>query len=300
MGNGSGKVKSILATAWVYRVGAWALLSVALAIAAPYGEEMQLGLWGRLGYWTSINALAILLALGVRHVIVNRFPKETLGVLLSIAVVQALVLGLTVWLVNIHVFGFALHGAAWLAELMLIMLLVALCVAMIRYEVARIRSFAALENGSIPAKPARREGPSRPAFLDRMDPPLDGQVLAVSAADHYLDIVTTKGRGRVLMRFRDALAELEGVPGFRLHRSHWVAASEVVRVRPDGRRHVADLRSGKALPVSDAYIDDLRAAGLVDDGSNGSLSGGIPASRISALSPKRRDTSGRSQNMPPV
>ncbi len=300
MGSTSTSVRSIWTTAWVYRLGAWALLSVALAIAAPYGNEMVFGFWERLGYWTSVNALAILLATFIRHVMLMRFPKETLSVLLAIAMVQAVVLGVAVWLVNIHVFGFSLQGPAWLAELMLIMLLVCLCVAMIRYEIARIRSFAIRDSGSLPGDAAPPDAPCRPAFLDRMDPPLEGEVLAVSASDHYLEVVTTKGRGRVLMRFRDALTELEAVPGYRIHRSHWVAASEVLRVRPDGRRHVADLRSGKALPVSDAYVEDLRTAGLVADCLNGNRIGEGPSSSISALSLRSRESSGRSQNMPPV
>lgn len=275
-------------------------MSVALAIAAPYGYKMDFDFWHRLGYWSSIIALAILMATYIRHVIVMRFPNETLAVLLAVAVVQAAVLGLTVWLVNMHVFRLPVQGGAWLAELTLIMLMVSLCVAMIRYEIARLRQFAARENGSLPGEVPAPDQRDRPAFLDRLDPPLDGELLVVSASDHYLDVVTTKGRGRILMRFRDALAELEDVPGYRLHRSHWVARSEVVRVRPDGRRHVADLRSGKALPVSDAYVDDLRAEGLVTECGNGSRIGDAPTRSMSALPLKRPDSSGRSQNIPPV
>lgn len=283
---------------WIYRGAAWVLVSAALAIAAPYGTEMPVGFWDRLGYWTSVNALAILIASYVRHVVLRRFRTETLGVLTGIAVLQAMVLGPVVWLVSNHVFGFALHGAVWLAEMTLIILLVSLCVALVRYEIARLRNFVGAEAGSVGI--GKATGVARPEFLLQGDPALEGEVLIVSADDHYLNVVTTKGQGRVLMRFRDALSDLEQVPGYRIHRSHWVARSELLRVRPDGRRHVADLRSGKVLPVSDAYLDGLRDAGLMGECGIGSRIGAGPTSSISASAAIRSASSGRSQDRPPV
>lgn len=285
---------------WFYRSAAWALISVAMAIAAPYGLEMAYGFWERLGYWSSVIAAAILIASFIRYTVLRRFGAETLGLLLLIALLQTIVLGPAIWLANNYIFRFDVSGPRWLAELTLIMLLVCLCVALVRYELARLRNFAKRETGSLPAASEEDNQPPRPAFLDRGDAPLGGEVLVVSAADHYLDILTTEGRGRVLMRFRDALTELEGMPGYRIHRSHWVARAELVRVRPDGRRHIADLRSGKALPVSDAYIEDLRDAGLLSDMALGNRTGGEPRRSTSAPAPTRPVSSGRSHERPPV
>lgn len=284
--------------AWLYRLSAWALLSCLLAFAAPYGEQMRLGFAGRLGYWSSVNAMAIVMAVVVREAVLLRFAQETLAVLLSIAVLQAVTLGPAIWFVNIHVFGFDVASSVWLAELVLVVLLAALCVALIRYEVRRVQDFARAQHGGVALPVVER--PHRPAFLDQTEDPLPGDVLVVSAADHYLDVVTTEARGRVLMRFRDALIALEDVPGFRIHRSHWVAASEVVRVRPDGRRHLADLRSGAVLPVSDAYVDDLRRADLLSDCAIGKRTGVAPRTIISAPGDINPARSGRSQNSPPV
>jgi DNA-binding LytR/AlgR family response regulator len=66
------------------------------------------------------------------------------------------------------------------------------------------------------------------------------------------------------MRFRDALAQLDDMPGYRIHRSHWVAAPWLKRVRSEGRRYVAELNCGTELPVSRAYLDDLRRDGYLD------------------------------------
>lgn len=285
--------------AWLYRGSVWVLLSCLLAFAAPYGAEMQLDFAGRLGYWASINALAILMAIGVRALVLRQVGSETLAVLLVIAILQALTLGPAIWVVNNHVFGFEVGGAAWLAELVLVVLLVALCVALIRYEIRRVRMFALAEQGGVPSHEGNRQ-PPRPAFLDQPDRPLPGAVLLVSAADHYLDVVTTKARGRVLLRFRDALSDLQHVPGYRIHRSHWVAAEELLRVRPDGRRHVAELRSGSTLPVSDAYVEGLRRAGLMEGCTNGKRTGRAPRTRMSASGDIRPASSGRSHHSPPV
>ncbi len=300
MGDASAKVSRMI---WVYRTAAWALLSLAVAFAGPYNDVMSYDFLQRLGYWSSVNALAIIVAAVIRAVILSRFPGETMGLLLGVACAQALVLGPMIWTLNTRVFGFETEGLGWLAELTLIMLLIALCVALVRYEVARARRLAQAEAEALLALDAAQDGaeaPLRPSFLDRVDPGLPGDVLVVSADDHYLDVTTTHGRGRVLMRFRDAMTELQALPGFRIHRSHWVAQPELVRVRLDGRRHLADLVSGKVLPVSDAYVDELRRAGLMDDDASGRRIGDGPKTNMSASDDTSRSNSGRSQNNPPV
>lgn len=262
------------ASPWVYRAVAWALISTLLAVIAPYELVMGFGFLGRLGYWASVNAMTIVVAAGIHGFVRARRPAADLGVQMATAIVQAVVIGPLVWLVSLHGFGFDVGGIVWLAEFTLIVLIVAICVALIRYEMQKIRRFALADQGGVMAPVLSQ--PSRPSFLDRLEAPLDGEVVMVSADDHYLDVVTTEGQGRVLMRFRDAMAELEALPGYRIHRSHWVARSVLMRVRPDGRRHMAELSCGQKLPVSQAYVEDLRRAGLVEDRGIGSRSGTGP------------------------
>jgi len=283
---------------WVYRCIAWVLISVLLAIIAPYGNQIRYDFLSRLAYWGGVNALAILLAVAVRHVIQRRLRSNSLGVLMATAIVQTAIIGPTIWVVNVHVLGFSTGALDWLAEICLITLIVCICVGLIRYEVQKLRSFAEAESGTLAVMQAVPK--YRPAFLDRIEPRLGGAVLRVSADDHYLHVVTTEGQGRVLMRFRDAMDDLAEVPGFRIHRSHWVAETELVKVRPEGRRFLATLASGETLPVSTAYIDDLRRAGLVEPCAIGKRTGDGPTSRSSASADIKRTSSGRSENRPPV
>jgi DNA-binding LytR/AlgR family response regulator len=87
-------------------------------------------------------------------------------------------------------------------------------------------------------------------------------LLALTVEDHYVDIVTDKGKTLVLMRLADAMRETSGVDGLQIHRSHWVATGAVVKShRTDGKLSL-ELRNGMRLPVSRGYLPAVKAAGL--------------------------------------
>lgn len=117
-----------------------------------------------------------------------------------------------------------------------------------------------------PAAPATPE-PERPRFLSQFDLPDRARLLAISTDDHYVVIHTDQGDLRHLMRLSDAAAQLEGFPGMRVHRSHWVAFAAVEDVIREGRKLSLRLSSGQEVPVSRAnapeVLEALRAQGLV-------------------------------------
>ena len=80
--------------------------------------------------------------------------------------------------------------------------------------------------------------------------------------DHYVDIVTDKGKTLVLMRLADAMREAAAIPGLQIHRSHWVARDAVVRTqRADGKLSL-ELSNGLRLPVSRGFLPAVKEAGL--------------------------------------
>ena len=87
------------------------------------------------------------------------------------------------------------------------------------------------------------------------------RLIAIEAHDHYLKIHTDAGVELVALRFGDALGELGGAHGWRVHRSWWVAADAVEDVR--WRRGVGELRlvGGLTAPVSRTYGPVLKEAG---------------------------------------
>jgi hypothetical protein len=115
---------------------------------------------------------------------------------------------------------------------------------------------------SIPPAPPTSFPPPRPTFYDRIPPRLSGELLALEMEDHYLRIHTDDGGDLLLMRLRDAVAELAGADGMQVHRSWWVAAAAVVRVEKDADGRIKlILRNGLRVPVSRSRATAVRAAG---------------------------------------
>ena len=62
------------------------------------------------------------------------------------------------------------------------------------------------------------------------------------------------------MRLNDAIAELDGVEGMRVHRSWWVAMDAVTGTLRRGRGTALLLSNGTEVPVSRSYADAVRSA----------------------------------------
>lgn len=88
-------------------------------------------------------------------------------------------------------------------------------------------------------------------------------ILLLSAEDHYVRVVTTKGNALIRYRFSDALKEVRDIPGIQAHRSHWIATSAIERINHDGKTYRVALRSGREIPVSRTNVGLLKAAGLI-------------------------------------
>ncbi|WP_247878916.1 LytTR family DNA-binding domain-containing protein [Azospirillum brasilense] len=123
-----------------------------------------------------------------------------------------------------------------------------------------------------PSPPAPDDAPAfppaeraEPAFLARLPARLGRDLLALEMEDHYVRAHTAEGSDLILMRLRDAIAELAGLDGMQVHRSHWVAAAAVAGVerKPDGKL-VLVLRDGRRVPVSRSHAAAVREAGWVD------------------------------------
>jgi hypothetical protein len=101
-----------------------------------------------------------------------------------------------------------------------------------------------------------------PPFLARLPPRLrDARILAVEAEDHFLRVHTDRGSDLILMRLSDAVDELQGLDGARIHRSWWVARGAVVGVTRGGGRARFTLADGLEAPVSRTYAPALRRSG---------------------------------------
>ena len=94
-------------------------------------------------------------------------------------------------------------------------------------------------------------------FLDRLPDNLGVSLISMSMQDHYMKVVTKQGSAMLHMKLADAVAELENYPGQRIHRSHWVANSEVHSLKRNGRDSEVLLSDGQTLPVSRVHKANL-------------------------------------------
>jgi DNA-binding LytR/AlgR family response regulator len=88
---------------------------------------------------------------------------------------------------------------------------------------------------------------------------LGPDIVALQAEDHYVRVHTALGSELLLMRLSDAIAELDGRPGLRVHRSWWVARTAVVGCEARGRKLGLRLTNGLLAPVARNAVVDAKA-----------------------------------------
>lgn len=87
------------------------------------------------------------------------------------------------------------------------------------------------------------------------------RLIAIEAYDHYLRVHTDAGEELVTARFKDALDELYGAHGLRIHRSWWVSVGAIEAVSWRRGAGEAQLVGGLKAPISRSHAPSLREAG---------------------------------------
>lgn len=102
-----------------------------------------------------------------------------------------------------------------------------------------------------------------PQLYSRLSPGFPGPIVALQSEDHYVRVYGPSGSELVLMRLREAIAEMGEEPGDQIHRSWWVARAGIAHVARSGRSWSVHLVSGEAAPVSRDAVYRLRQGGLL-------------------------------------
>lgn len=114
-----------------------------------------------------------------------------------------------------------------------------------------------------PVSPMLAPSPLPPpalVFADRL-PPGFGAVHALKGEDHYVRVIGEGKEALILIRLRDAIAELGAAEGMQVHRSWWVARDGVLDARRDGRALTLLLGGGIEVPVSRDKAAALKTSG---------------------------------------
>ena len=214
----------------------------------------------RIFYWSLISTSSVLFgyfgfALARAIGLVAADAKHTvIGSLIASLFITA-----DVWVIS-TVRGWSTQAMVGFWELFGYVFVVTAVIGTLRYLLI---SF--LENET--AMPEEYDSPlvmrEQPRLARRLPDEMGEDILYLSVRDHMVDVFTEAGQTSLRMRFRDALDEMDGVPGYRVHRSHWVAHHAVQGVERDQARVYLRLPDGRKVPVSRNYRPELEDAGLL-------------------------------------
>ena len=230
-----------------------ALLIVAgvfVGLIGPYGSaEIPTG--PRIAYWLILIIGGGVIGIALDTAIGRRFkgfwPRLAIDSVLMTPFVSLLVI------VVAHLMFAAPRGSRRFARLGVEVFILSMAVMALRQ--------LAWREAVAPAAPAENAEPSD-AFRQRLSAKRrEARLLAVEAEDHYLRVHTDAGCELITARFGDALEELSGWPGFRTHRSWWVATCAIDGVRWSRGRGELRLTSGLVVPVSRSQAQSLKTAG---------------------------------------
>ena len=249
------------------------LVIVLLAMSGPFGTFQSFNLGQRFGYWAVMVVASYLTGQAgstfflelLRGQISQRWPR---------VIVAGLLASLPVTIVVMVVNGVAYQHVDIQSSLMiwLYAIIVTLAVVVMFVTLSEVMAGAPAAAPGVTAsatvaetsQPAAALPPSpQPAILDRVPLRQRSRLIALIVEDHYVDIVTDKGRTLVLMRLADAIREAAPVPGLQVHRSHWVAFDAVVRAQRSEGKVMLELSNGMRLPVSRGFLPAAKDAGLV-------------------------------------
>lgn len=239
----------------------WAVSTLLLALSGPLGSVENCTLAHRTLFWAMTMGGIILTGAALRAVLHGVLGwRHHMRDLPLVAAAVALIMILPVSAVaQAHVIA---HGPvldSQFRETMLFLFLTAMAIGAYSY-------IAAGDGAAVPTGPdaQQTEPPAAvvPRLVQRIDPAVQDDLIAITGRDHYVDILTGKGRTSLLMRFSDAVAEAAPTDGAQVHRSHWVAWSAVTGVERREGKVMLVLSNAERIPVSRSYRDLLARRGF--------------------------------------
>ena len=233
-----------------------AVVALLLGFAGPFGTFDELTLGPRIAYWAAIVVSTYGFGYAAASFISRLFGLKVQQPWRRVLVFGALTgvpVTLAVMAVDLVAFGAVGFNplSQWLRCTLIGM---------------GVLTIMEIVEGSVTVPPQPTPGAAElrhPPILDRVPLPSRGALWALVVQDHYVEIVTERGKTLVLMRLGDAMREVGTTPGVQIHRSHWVALPAVARVVKAEGKPAVELPDGRRLGISRGYLDAARQAGLL-------------------------------------
>jgi len=236
-------------------LGIMAVVAIVLGLAGPFGTFERFEVLPRLVYWVATVFLTYGIGFGLSMLADAMWGggRPLWQRLILMVVPAGLAATAIVTVINLVAFG------AVSFDPMDVPVLLGQCFAVAIGVVAVLLMLETRPQEPVEAEAA---GSAPPAILERVPPAQRGRLLALSVEDHYVDIITERGKTLVLMRLADAMRETNGVAGLQIHRSHWVARDAVVGAQRRDGKLMLELSNGMKLPVSRGYAAAVKESGL--------------------------------------
>jgi len=110
---------------------------------------------------------------------------------------------------------------------------------------------------------SEKGGRLEPRLYDRLGANFVGPISALQSEDHYVRVHGRGGSELILLRLRDAIAELDDYSGAQVHRCWWVAADGIASIEADGRNRTIVLHNGARAAVARDAVSKLERSGFL-------------------------------------
>jgi len=212
-----------------------------LVVSGPFETSTFLTVPQRVAYWAGIALSTYFLALAF-IVPINIVGKKRRWHWFTTAILGGLIagppVGLLVYAINVYITGYDAATAGDLFEIMVVCTVIVLAIACLGHLIS---------GASSKSEPT---DPTAPRLMKRLPAGVRGDVISLNAQDHYVEVITKRGKELILMRLGDAIEELPGIDGRRIHRSWWVAKEAIDALAPYRGKLFLDLKDGRKIPVS--------------------------------------------------
>ncbi len=240
------------------------LVGVVLAILGPY-NTYEAPMAVRLAYWVGLLVIGNLMYLATVRLLAGlaaRWSLPNAMVWIGGAVLGSVPMTAIVAVVNRAAYGFSPGSADQWLHFYFLVLVISFCVTGIMWLVAaRQTALPALAAAAPPPAPETIPGLPLPRLLERLPPGKRGTIWALESEDHYVRVHGSFGSELILLRLRDAIAEMDSVDGAQTHRSWWVARQAVAGTIVTDRLEAVLLPNGAEAPVARASAAGLTAKG---------------------------------------
>ena len=97
-----------------------------------------------------------------------------------------------------------------------------------------------------------------PRLLARLSTGAGSGIVALQSEDHYVRVHSRRSEELILMRLRDAIAEMDGCPGIQPHRSWWVSTSAIADTCFTADKPTLTMTNGLMVPIAIKSIEKVR------------------------------------------